>query len=375
MKPRDYSDLAAPGVRDLTPCAPGGPVCELEREYGMRDAIKLASNENPLGASPRAVAAARSTLDRVGLYPDASGFHLKQALADKHGVPVESITLGNGSSEVLALLAQAFLQPGLEAVFSQYGFAVYPVVTRRVGATARAAPALPAGHPVMPLGHDLRGLFERVGGRTRMVFIANPNNPTGTWLGGGRLKDFIGSLPPRVICVVDEAYAEYAESGEPGDASGWLDEFPNLVVTRTFSKAYGLAGLRVGYALSNPGIAELVNRVRPPFSVNAPGLAAARAALDDHAFIAETRRVNSAGRQQLADGFERLGLAVIPSAANFLLVGLDRPGSGLHSALLERGVIVCPVGRYGLKNYLRISVGTPARNDRLLAALAEVLGA
>ncbi len=373
MKQRDYSDLAAPGVRDLTPYTPGKPIDELEREYGVSDSIKLASNENPLGSSPKAIEAARAVLDDAWLYPDANGFHLKQALAEKHDVPMEAITLGNGSNDVLVLLAQAFLQSGLETVFSQYAFAVYPIATQMMGAKAKIAPALPLDHPGMPLGHDLRGLFERVGEDTRLVFIANPNNPTGTWLDGNRLKDFVGSLPPQVICVVDEAYTEYAESDTLGDASTWLEEFPNLVVTRTFSKAYGLAGLRVGYALSNPGIADLLNRVRPAFNVNAPALAAARAALDDHEFIAETRRHNSAGMQQLRAGFEKLGLTVIPSAANFLLVGFDRPGGELNEALLRRGVIVRPVGNYGLDNYLRITIGTRGQNERLLAALADVL--
>ncbi|RFF30907.1 histidinol-phosphate transaminase [Wenzhouxiangella sediminis] len=373
MKQRDYSDLAAPGVRELMPYLPGKPISELEREYGVTDSIKLASNENPLGASPLAIEAARAELDDVWLYPDANGFHLKQALAKKHGVPVEAITLGNGSNDVLVFLAQAFLQPGLEAVFSQYAFAVYPIATQMVGAKANIAPALPADHATMPLGHDLRGLFHRVGNDTRLVFVANPNNPTGTWLSGERLKDFVGSLPPHVICVVDEAYTEYAESDTLGDASTWLEEFPNLVVTRTFSKAYGLAGLRVGYALSNPGIADMLNRVRPAFNVNAPALAAARAALDDHEFIAETRRVNSEGMRQLSEGFEKLGLTVIPSAANFLLVGFNRSGAELNEALLKRGVIVRPVGNYGLDNYLRITIGTRKQNERLLAALSEIL--
>ncbi len=373
MKQRDYSDLAAPGVRELMPYLPGKPISELEREYGVSDSIKLASNENPLGASPKAIEAARAELDDVWLYPDANGFHLKRALAAKHDVPVEAITLGNGSNDVLVFLAQAFLQPGLASVFSQYAFAVYPIATQMTGAKASIAPALPADHPSMPLGHDLRGLFERVGEDTRLVFVANPNNPTGTWLDGERLKDFVGSLPPHVVCVVDEAYTEYAESDTLGDASTWLDEFPNLVVTRTFSKAYGLAGLRVGYALSNPGIADLLNRVRPAFNVNAPALAAARAALDDHEFISKTRRMNGEGMQQLAEGFRKLGLTVVPSAANFLLVGFDRPGAELNEALLRRGVIVRPVANYGLDNYLRITIGTPAQNERLLTALSEVL--
>ena len=369
----DYSDLAVPGVRELKPYTPGKPIDELEREYGVTDSIKLASNENPLGASPNALAAVREALDGVWLYPDANGFHLKSALAEKHDVSPECITLGNGSNDVLVFLAQAFLRPGLQSVFSQYCFAVYPIATQMVGAEAVVAPALPEDHPAMPLGHDLRALFERVGPDTRMVWIANPNNPTGTWLDGQRVQDFLASLPGHVICVVDEAYTEYAQSGELGDASKWLEQFPNLVVTRTFSKAYGLAGLRVGYALSNPGIADLLNRVRPAFNVNSLALASARAALDDQDFIQRSRAMNGAGLVQLRDGLETLGVTVIPSAANFVLARFDRSGAELNEPLLQRGIIVRPVGNYGLAQYLRITVGIEAQNRRLLDALAELL--
>src|SRR5690625_4700226 len=355
MKVRDYTDLAAPGVRELKPYLPGKPISELEREYGVSDSIKLASNENPLGASPRAVEAARAVLADSWLYPDANGFELKRALAARHNVPPEAITLGNGSNDVLVFLAQAFLQPGQAVVFSQYAFAVYPIATQMMSARADVAPALPADHPAMPLGHDLRAMFEKVGDDTRLVFVANPNNPTGTWLDGERLKDFIGSLPPHVICVVDEAYTEYAESDRLGDASAWLEEFPNLVVTRTFSKAYGLAGLR------------------PAFNVNAPALAAAQAALEDTAFIEKTRQMNSEGKKQLEAGLKKLGVTTIPSATNFLLAGFDRPGAELNEALLQRGIIVRPVANYGLDNHLRITIGTREQNERLLTALAEIL--
>jgi len=369
----DYSELAVAGVRELKPYTPGKPIDELEREYGVGDSIKLASNENPLGASPDALAAVRAALEDVWLYPDANGFHLKSALAERHGVATDCITLGNGSNDVLVFLAQVFLQPGLQSLFSQYCFAVYPIATQMVGAEAVAAPALAEDHPAMPLGHDLRALYERVGPDTRMVWIANPNNPTGTWLDGKRVQDFLASLPGHVICVVDEAYTEYAESDELGDASRWLERFPNLVVTRTFSKAYGLAGLRVGYALSNPGIADLLNRVRPAFNVNSLALVAARAALADQDFIQRSREMNSAGLVQLRDGLIELGAAVIPSAANFVLARFDRAGAELNEELLRLGVIVRPVGNYGLENYLRITVGTEAQNRRLLNALAEIL--
>ena len=372
MKTLDYSNLAVQGVRQLQPYTPGKPIDELEREYGVTDSIKLASNENPLGASPKALQAMRDHLEETWLYPDANGFHLKQALAEKHDLPASAITLGNGSNDVLVFLAQIFLQPGLEAVFSQYCFAVYPIATQMVGATARVAPALPQDHP-MALGHDLRAMFERVNANTRMVFLANPNNPTGTWLEAGRVRDFIGSLPPHVICVVDEAYTEYAEGETLGEASTWLEEFPNLVVTRTFSKAYGLAGLRVGYALSNPGIADLMNRVRPAFNVNSLALVAAEAALADEDFIRRSREMNSAGMQQLEQGLKTLGVVTIPSAANFILARFDRPAAELNEALLKRGIIVRPVANYGLDDALRITIGTRQQNQRLLKALQDIL--
>jgi len=372
MKTLNFESLAAPGVRELRPYTPGKPTSELEREYGVTESIKLASNENPLGASPKALEAIRGELDELWLYPDANGFELKQALSARHGVDPSCITLGNGSNDVLVFLAQVFLQPGLESVFSQYAFAVYPIATQMMGAQARIAPALPADHP-MAYGHDLRALYERVGPNTRLVFVANPNNPTGTWLKGERLKDFVASLPPHVICVVDEAYTEYAQSDELGDASTWLDECSNLVVTRTFSKAYGLAGLRVGYALSNPGVADLLNRVRPAFNVNSLALTAARAALDDQAFIEHSRRINAEGLKQLDAGLRALGARTVPSAANFILAGFDRDASDLNERLLRAGVIVRPVGNYGLNQHLRITIGTPEQNERVLTALKEIL--
>ncbi|MCA1780021.1 MAG: histidinol-phosphate transaminase, partial [Xanthomonadaceae bacterium] len=354
------------------PYTPGKPVDELEREYGVSNSIKLASNENPLGASPKAIGAIEKNLGEIELYPDANGFYLKSALAAKHNLPVECITLGNGSNEVLVFLAQAFLRPGLAAVFSQYCFAVYPIVTRMVGAEQRIAPALPVDHR-MPLGHDLRAMYERIDADVRMVFLANPNNPTGTWLDKSRVLDFLLSLPGHVICVIDEAYIEYARSDELGDASAWIERFPNLVVTRTFSKCYGLAGLRVGYALSNPGLADLLNRVRPPFNVNSLALVAAHAALDDEEFIERSRRANEQGMAQLSRGLSQLGVGAIPSAANFILARFDRPATELNEQLLRRGIIVRPVGNYGLPDDLRITIGTSEQNQRLLTTLAELL--
>ena len=372
MKARDYLHLANPAVSDLVPYTPGKPVEELERELGISDSIKLASNENPLGASPLVAEAIQKTLDGLHLYPDANGFYLKHALSEHHDLPPDCITLGNGSNDILVFLAQAFLNPEVAAVYSQYAFAVYPIVTQMMGAKHQTVPALPLDHP-MALGHDLRAIYGAIDDQTRLVFIANPNNPTGTWLNQDRLMDFIGSLPPHVICVVDEAYTEYGQTDVLGDASTWLDRFPNLVVSRTFSKAYGLAALRVGYALANPGITDLLNRVRPPFNVSVLGLEAARVALQDQAFIEKSRAMNEAGLAQLKEGLSALGVDVSPSAANFLLAHFGRPVDEINQSLMKQGVIVRPVGNYGLDQSLRITIGTPEQNARLLSALANVL--
>lgn len=372
MKRHDYSDLVGPGVAGLVPYTPGQPIETLERNLGIVDAIKLASNENPLGASPKARAALDEHLTKLHFYPDADGFELKKRLAEKHAVLRECITLGNGSNELLVFLAQVFLGPDTSAVFSQYAFAVYPIVTQMMGARAQVVPAHAHDHP-MALGHDLRAMYAAIEPSTRLVFVANPNNPTGTWLHHDRLRDFVASLPPEVICVVDEAYTEYGEPDVLGDAATWVDSCPNLVVTRTFSKAYGLAGLRVGYAISNPGIADLLNRVRPTFNVNALGLAAARAALDDQAFLKQTKATNEAGLAQLTSGLDQLGVAHTPSKANFVLIHFDQPAHSLSDQLSHHGVIVRPVANYGLPNALRVSVGTPEQNTRFLNALADAL--
>jgi histidinol-phosphate aminotransferase len=368
----DWCDLAVPGVRDLSPYVPGKPIAELQREFGVSDVIKLASNENPLGVSPLAKAALLKGVDELALYPDGSGHGLRHALAQHHDVDPRCITLGNGSNDLLVFLAQAFLNAEVRASYSEYAFAIYSIVVQMTGAQADVAPAHGDDHP-MALGHDLRALYSSIGPDTRMVFIANPNNPTGTWVDGQRLEDFVASLPPHVICVIDEAYFEYAGDRGLGDASRWLDRHRHLVVLRTFSKAYGLAGLRVGYALSDPGIADLLNRVRPAFNVNSLGLLAAEAALADQAFIAESKAVNDAGLAQLTSGLQALGLTVLPSAANFVLARLGQDAQAVNQQLMQHGVIVRPMAGYGLPDALRISVGTAADNERLLSTLGRVL--
>jgi histidinol-phosphate aminotransferase len=366
-KRNHYLDMTAPGIPALNPYIPGKPVSELERELGLSDTIKLASNENPLGPPESAKRAILDQLGELARYPDGSGFALRNKLAALHGVNAESITLGNGSNDILDLVARTFLHPGVEAVYSQYGFAIYAIATQAVGATARIAAA-------RDYGHDLQAIRALVGDNTRVVFIANPNNPTGTWLAAEELKGFLESLPDQVITVVDEAYIEYVQEPDYPDASRWLDEFPNLIVTRTFSKAYGLAGLRIGYGLSHPGVAELMNRVRHPFNANSLALAAAEAALDDQAHIHSSVEMNIRGMEQLTAGFAALGLSFIPSVGNFVTVDLGRSAAEVDQGLLREGCIARPVANYGLPNHLRVTVGLPEENSRFLEALERVLG-
>ena len=368
----DPADWAVPGAQGLTPYQPGKPISELEREYGLTDVLKLASNENPLGASPAALAAMAAELEDLWLYPDGGGYGLRRALGALHGVDPACITLGNGSNDTLVLLANTFLAPGREAVFSQYCFAVYPIATQAAGARARVVPALPPD-TAQPHGHDLEAMADAIGPATRVVFVANPNNPTGTWAGASALRRFLDRVPPDVVAVIDEAYLEYALPLGVPDTSAWLADYPNLVVSRTFSKAYGLAGIRVGYAVSSPRIADLMNRLRQPFNVNSLGLAGAEAALEDQAFIERSVRENAEGLAQLQAGLASLGLSAPPSACNFLLVDLGRAAAPVNEALLRQGVIVRPVANYGLPNHLRITVGTAPQNERLLDALSSAL--
>jgi histidinol-phosphate aminotransferase len=361
-----FLDLTAPGIPALTPYVPGKPLSELERELGIQDSVKLASNENPLGPSPHVLQALDGQLADLARYPDGNGFALRQALARRLDVSPAAITLGNGSNDVLDIIARTFLYPGMEAIFSEYAFAVYPICTQAVGATARVAQA-------RDYGHDLDAMAALVGEHTRVIFIANPNNPTGTWVPGDALRAFIEALPRQVILVVDEAYFEYVEEPEYPDTSRWLAAYPNLIVTRTFSKAYGLAGLRVGYGLSHPDLAELLNRVRQPFNVNSLGLAAAEAALEDQEHVRRSVQLNRQGMAQLSAGFTALGLVSIPSVANFITLDLGRPAGPVDQALLRQGCIARPLGGYGLPRHLRVSIGLPEENVRFLEALGRVL--
>ncbi len=363
----DVCERSPSYVRAIAPYQPGKPISELAREMGLKEEgiVKLASNENPLGASPKALAAMRVALDEVARYPDGNAFELRMALAKMYGVAAERIVLGNGSNDVLEMVAHAFLAPGASAVYSQHAFAVYPLATQATGATGIEVPA-------RDFGHDLDAMSRAVRADTRVVFIANPNNPTGTWLAAEALHAFLRKVPADVLLVLDEAYYEYLDPGLRGDSLKWLQQFSNLVVSRTFSKAYGLAGLRVGFAFAHPQVADLMNRVRQPFNVSSIAQAAAVAALADQDFVHASRALNAQGMQALTTGFKRLGLSWIPSYANFVSLKVPRAAE-VFQHLLRQGVIVRPIAGYGMPEYLRVTVGTGAENARFLAALEAAL--
>ena len=368
----DIKNIVAPGIRELQPYVPGKPIDELEREYGISNALKLASNENPLGASPLAVKAAGQVLNGVNYYPDA--YTLTEKLSTHLDVEQGCLTIGNGSNDVLDMIARTFLTPDHNAVFSEHAFVVYYIATKAAGASTKVAAALPNNDPRMPYGHDLQAMFDQVDKQTRIVFIANPNNPTGTWLEKQVLKDFIESLPKHVIVVLDEAYIEYTQGTDFANGMDWLSSNPNLVVTRTFSKIYGLAGLRCGYGVSSPLIADYLNRVRQPFNVNNLAIVAAHAALDDKDFLSQSVSMNQAGLAQLSSAFDKMNLDYLPSMGNFITVDLGRPAGAIYEGLLREGVIVRPVANYNLPSHLRITISRHEENNQVIAALQKVIG-
>lgn len=364
----DLIEYAVNGVQGLNPYQPGKPISTLAREIGMdeRNIVKLASNESPIGPSPRANAAVALQIDEQSRYPDGGTVLLREKLAVHHGCKPEQITMGNGSNDVLDLIARVFLGEGRSTVISEHAFAVYPLSSMAVGATLIMVPAV-------AWGHDLQAMAAAVREDTRVAWVANPNNPTGTWVGRDALYRFIRAIPPEVVVVVDEAYIEFVAEPDYPDASQWLEEFPNLIVTRTFSKAYGLAGYRVGYGLSSEPVADLLNRVRQPFNVNALAQTAAIAALEDQAHLQQGVALNRQEMEKYRHAFDQLQLASIPSVGNFVTVDLGQPAMPIFSALEQRGVITRPVANYGMPNHLRISIGLPEENDRCIRALAEVL--
>lgn len=364
----DFLELAVPGVRGMSPYQPGKPIEELAREQGFRveDIVKLASNENPLGPPPSAVKAITESLAELARYPDGSSYLLKQALAGKLGVAPEWLTLGNGSNDVLVLLAEAFLDSASSAVYSQYAFVVYPLAVKAVGAEGIVVPAL-------DYGHDLDAMADAIKDNTRIVFLANPNNPTGTSFSEQQLLGFLDRVPERVIVVLDEAYFEYGAGGGLPNGIDLLGRYPNLVVTRTFSKAFGLAGARVGYSISNPEIADVLNRLRQPFNLNLPAQYGAVAALADDAYLQQSIEINQQGMAFMEQGLADLGLDWISSAGNFITVDMKQDAMPIYQGLLTKGIIVRPVANYGLHEHLRISIGLPDENRRCLEALAQVL--
>ncbi|HEY0664657.1 MAG TPA: histidinol-phosphate transaminase [Gallionella sp.] len=363
----NYSELAPAYIRSIAPYQPGKPISELERELGITGIVKLASNENPLGASPKAVAAMEEAIKTIALYPDGNGFELKDALSRRYGVRHASIVLGNGSNDMLELAARAFLTVGDRAVYSAHAFAVYPLATQVVGAQGISVPAI-------NYGHDLKAMLKAaVEHKAKLVFVANPNNPTGTFLEATELLDFLRALPPDILVVLDEAYNEYLPEEKRYDSVGWLCEFPNLIISRTFSKAYGLAGARVGYAFAHEQVIDMMNRVRQPFNVNSIAQAAAVAALGDEEFVQRTNELNRRGMEQITRGLKQLGLEYIPSFGNFICFRIG-DGMTMYRRLLQLGVIVRPIANYDMAEYLRVSIGTESENQKFLSALQQALG-
>jgi histidinol-phosphate aminotransferase len=362
----NLKDLAPANVRGIAPYIPGKPIAETARELGLAEAdiLKMASNENPLGPSPKALAAIRAALAELNYYPDS--YELKAKLASKLALPAESLVLGNGSNDVLELAARAFLTPADSAVYSQHAFMVYPLVVQAIGATGIEVPA-------KDYGTDLEALARAVRADTKIVFLANPNNPTGTFNAWEDVRRFVERMREGVLVVIDEAYGEYLPDELQSPAPRWLATHPNLVVSRTLSKAYGLAGLRIGFGFAHPHVAEMMNRVRQPFNVNHLAVVAAIAALDDAEFIAESRRVNAQGMQTLKRGFEKLGVESIPSFGNFITFRVG-DAQRVYESMLKEGVIVRPIAGYGMPEHLRVTVGLPAQNARFLEALGRALG-
>jgi len=367
----DVNQLAVPAVRELQAYPPGKPVEMLERELGVSNAVKLASNENPCGPSPKVVELLKSHMPDLARYPDGGGYYLRHALAEKHSLEASQVTLGNGSNDVLEMVARAFANHNHNIIFSEHAFAVYPIVTQAVGAQAKIVAA-------KNWGNDLEAIQAAIDDATRVIFIANPNNPTGTWLTDVELKTFLDGVPDHVIVVLDEAYFEYAVDSRFGvenypDGSHWVNAYANLIVTRTFSKAYGLAGLRIGYGLSSAAIANILDRVRQPFNVNTLALMAAETALQDDKHLQYACDINISGMQQVTEKLKAMSLSYIPSIGNFLTINFDRPAAGLYEKLLHEGIIVRPVANYAMPNHLRVTIGLPEENNRFLVALEKVL--
>ena len=371
----NYIDQSVGGVANLSPYQPGKPLEELEREYGIGNAVKVASNENPFGPSPKVIETIQRFLANpveLGRYPDGSGFNLKAKISQFYGLKAEQLTLGNGSNDVLDIISRCFSGPGDEVIFSAYAFAIYYLSTQAVGAT-------PVITPAQDWGHDLEAMLAAISDKTKLIFIANPNNPTGTCLDGADIKAFLEKVPEHIVVVIDEAYLEFAGhamspwADKYQQALQWLDDYPNLIVTRTFSKAYGLASFRVGFGVSSAEIADILNRVRQPFNNSILALETAAVALDDQDFIEKVVQNNWQGMELLIKGFEEQDLSYIPSAGNFICVDVGDNANEVYDKLLYQGVITRPIGAYKMPRHLRVSVGSLDENQRTLEALKVVL--
>lgn len=365
-----FCDRVQPQILGIHPYIPGKPVSELQRELGLTYISKLASNENPLGSSPKAIVAIQNSLKDISRYPDGSAFELKTDLARFLGVKQTQIVLGNGSNELLELIARVFAGRGDEIIYSQYAFAVYPISAQVVGATGIEVPAI-------NWGHDLNAMLAAITDKTKLIYIANPNNPTGTQFNRLQWEAFISQVPKEVVVVLDEAYLEYAKSfdSEQGypDGCDYLQDYPNLLVSRTFSKAYGLASLRVGYVLGCDEIIQYINQLRAPFNVNQLAQVAACSALSDQAFVAESVLLNQQGMRQLIEGLEALSVSYIPSVGNFICIDLGDAALEMNQKLLVEGVIVRPLANYGMPSFLRVSIGKQVENQHFMDALKTVL--
>ena len=354
-------------IQKIAPYQGGKPITELAREMhlNVEDIVKLASNENPLGISPKADYVIQEAILEIARYPDGNSFALREAVSNKFNVSPDQIVFGNGSNDILELVARAYLSADSEVIYSQHAFAVYPLVTQAMGAKGVVVPA-------KDFGHDLSAMLAAVTDKTSLIFIANPNNPTGTLLAKDALFAFLQQVPKNVLVVLDEAYDEYLPAEHKSQAISWLNEFDNLLISRTFSKAYGLAGLRIGFGLCHAQIADMMNRVRQPFNVNSVAQAAAVASLADDDFVERSYALNQAGMAQLKQGFDQLGLSYIPSFANFISVKVGDAAT-INQKLLQNGVIVRPVANYEMPEYLRVSIGLFSENAKFLDVLAKIL--
>jgi len=359
----DFRSLANTKISSLTPYQPGKPVEELERELGITSSIKLASNENPLGPSPQALLAAQQALPHMHIYPDGACFELKQALSHFLSVKPEQLTIGNGSENVLELIVKAYLDPASNAVLSQYAFLTIQILVQSYGNIKMV--------PAREWGHDIDKMIAAIDDQTRLLFLVNPNNPTGTYTNENDFKRLMQSVPSHVLVIVDEAYSEYIAKTDYPDALKYLSEYPNLVITRTFSKIYGLAALRLGYAVSSPDIADILNRARLPFNVNTLASRAACAALMDHAHVKKSVQLNHQGMRQLEEGLQKMQLNYIPSIGNFITIDVEN-GAAVYQKLLHEGVIVRPLTAYSMPKHIRVTIGTAEQNERFLAALQKV---